>query len=36
MLREGVQLSRISEPEDLVAAVPGVVYRATPLRARPV
>ena len=35
MLREGVQLSRISEPEDLVAAVPGVVYRATPLRAGP-
>ena len=35
MLREGVQLSRISEPEDLVAAVPGVVYRATPLRPGP-
>ena len=35
MLREGVQLSRISEPEDLVAAVPGVVYRATPLRVGP-
>jgi hypothetical protein len=35
MLHEGVQLSRISEPEDLVAAVPGVVYRATPLRPGP-
>jgi hypothetical protein len=35
MLREGVQLSRIREPEDLVAAVPGVVFRVTPLGADP-
>ena len=35
MAREGIQLSRIREPEDLAAAVPGVAFRATPLRAGP-
>ena len=35
MPREGVELSRFREPEDLVNAVPGLVFRATPLRTGP-
>jgi len=35
MPREGVELSRFREPEELVKAVPGVVFRATALRADP-
>ncbi|MBV1798921.1 helix-turn-helix domain-containing protein [Siccirubricoccus sp. G192] len=35
MRAEGAHLSRITEPEDLVHAVPGVVFRATPLSAGP-
>jgi AraC family transcriptional regulator, ethanolamine operon transcriptional activator len=35
MVREGVQLSFVHEPEELLAAVPGIAYRATPLRAGP-
>lgn len=35
MPREGVELSHFQEPEELVRAVPGVVFRATALRADP-
>jgi AraC family transcriptional regulator, ethanolamine operon transcriptional activator len=35
MVREGVQLSLVREPEELLGAVPGVAFRATPLRAGP-
>jgi AraC family transcriptional regulator, ethanolamine operon transcriptional activator len=35
MPREGVQLSLVREPEDLLGAVPGAAMRATPLRAGP-
>src|SRR3954468_12105192 len=35
MPREGVELSRVREPEELVNAIPDVVFRATPLRPGP-
>ncbi|WP_161600849.1 helix-turn-helix domain-containing protein [Teichococcus oryzae] len=35
MPHEGVELSRFREPEELVRAIPGVVFQATPLRADP-
>jgi hypothetical protein len=35
MQRNGIELFLVRESEDLVAAVPGAVYRATPLRAGP-
>src|SRR4051794_29350858 len=31
MLREGVRTTRFDEPEELLAAMPGVVFRAVPL-----